>query len=99
MYRARLCYSHGSKHLSVGLAPMETVLASGKGKSCYLEVEGEQRLWDEFSILLGWEDADCLYMCMPDGGVQSATALKVTSPFLVGEKGVTPGQASETAAI
>lgn len=78
---------------------METVLASGKGKSCYLEVEGEQRLWDEFSILLGWEDVNCLYMCMPDGGVQSATALKVTSPFLVGEKGVTPGQASETAAI
>lgn len=49
------------KHLSVGLAPMETVLASGKGKSCYLDVGGEQRLWDEFSIHLGCEDADCLY--------------------------------------
>lgn len=44
-------------------------------------------------------DADGLYMCMPDGGVQSATALKVTSPFLVGEMGIRLGQASETAAI
>lgn len=46
---------------------METVLASGKGKSCYLDIEGEQRLWDEFSIHLGCEDADGLYMCVPDG--------------------------------
>lgn len=77
---------------------METVLASGKEKSCYLDVEGEQRLWDEFSIHLGCEDADGLCMCMPDGGVHSATALKVTS-FLAGETGVRLGQVSETAAI
>ena len=78
---------------------METELASGKEKSCYLDVEGEQRLWDEFSIHLGCEDADGLYRCMPDGGVHAATALKVTSPFLAGEMGVRLSQVSETAAI